>query len=415
MIHASYLRPRIFPILDDTVDAEIDRAQSLDPTVSLNREKVEEIGRDGIVGYLKRSPTIGYRLSQLEYGNIEFYQKLVNSDVLGNDGETEIKLSDFKTPYFDICAYLTDDSGDFKGTIWYPSLRPSGFSVTIGEPQGKIERGFDFVGENAHILQGGNKYFICNKATAESGDIGDWEIDLSAKLPAVDPDNAGVYMFRVVRVRSGATLELKSGSASGEYEYAAGTLTVHGSEFGDIIKSYYSSPTAPTTQFTLNDVDASALLGDSASIYLYIPGSTTPSADDYIYRLQSVTIDVSFDREDVKEIGNKEVVARGIKNSTVTVTMGRILESFTVEEVLRGVGADYGKIDVSKLTDQAALIVKIFSDNTKNTLKYGFKATGLTPTELRGGAGINEYVKKDNTLEGEDLIISADNTKLGSL
>ena len=110
MQHSSKLKPRIFPINGDTVPSEIDRAQAIDPTISTNREKVEEIGRVLPVGYVKKSPTLGYRLTQYEYGSIEFWQKLINSDVLGNDGETEIAISDFKTPYFDVCAYLTDDS-----------------------------------------------------------------------------------------------------------------------------------------------------------------------------------------------------------------------------------------------------------------------------------------------------------------
>jgi len=413
MIHSSYFKPRIFPIKGDTVPAEIDRAQAIDPTVSLNREKVEEIGRDGVVGYLTKSPTVGYRLTQLEYGSLEFWQKLVNNDTLGNNGETEIDISDFKTPYFDICAYLTDDDGTFQGTIYYPALRCAGFSFSVGDPQARMERSFDFVGESAKILKDANKYLIYVSKDVETADLvtgDDVVVDLNARAPVEDPNNSGVYMFRVVRVRSGVSTELVDGT---DFNYSDSTkeLRVEVCEVGDVIKIWHSSATAPATQFTLNDTDASALLGDSVSIYLYVPATGSPSASNYIYRLQSVTLDVRFDREDIREIGNKNVVARGIRNSTVTVTLGRILEDFTVEDALAG--NDIGIIDVENLSDQCVLIVKIFSDNTKGTLKYGFKATGLTPTELRGGAGINEYVRKDSTLEGEVLKISADTTVLG--
>ena len=416
MIHSSYYQPRIFPILGDTVSAEIDRAQSIDPTVALNREEVNEIGRDGRVGSIKKSPTIGYRLTQYEYGSIEFWQKMVNSDILGNSGQTEIKVSDFKTPYFNLCAYLTDDDGTFKGTLLYPKLRTSGFSFTISEPQAIMERSFDFVGESAKTLKGANKYYIDKKVEIATGELitaNAFEINLGATgepEPAEDPDNSGVYMFLVVRVRSGATTELVRTT---DYSYSSGTkiLTVNACQVGDVIKAYYSSATAPATIFSLNDSDASALIGDSASIYLYVPGTGSPSSSDYIYRLQSVTLDVAFDREDNREIGNKEVIQRGISNTTVTVTLGRILEDFTVEEVLRGEDKDI--IDVEELSDQVVLIVKIFSDNAKGTFKYGFKATGLTPNEFRHGASVNEYVTKDATLEGESLIISADTSVLG--
>jgi hypothetical protein len=295
------------------------------------------------------------------------------------------------------------------GTIWYPKLRTSGFSISIGDPDATIERSFDFVGEKAVIWQGDNKYFIYVKHTAASGN--DDEIDLSAKAPAEDPDNGGVYMQRVLRVRGADTTELDST----EYSYSDGTkkLTINSIQTGDVIKVYYTSATAPDTIFSLNDADAAALAADSVSIYLYIPASGKPSSSDYLYRLQSVTLDITFDREDVKEIGNTQVVKRGIRDKTVAITFGRILGEFTVEEVLRGEAPGYGKIDVEKLSDEITLIVKVFSDNTKNTFLYGFKAEGLSPTELRGGAAINEYVNKEHSLEGESLTITSNAGELG--
>ena len=410
MQHASKYKPRIFPINGDTVPSEIDRAQAIDPTISTNREKVEEIGRTLPVGWLKKSPTVGYRLTQLEYGSIEFYQKLINSDTLGNNSETEIDISDFKAPYFDICAYLTDDDGTYTGTLYYPALRTAGFSFSIGDPQARIERSFDFVGEQYKILKDNNQYLIYVRDEVETADLvtgDDIVIDLSARAPVEDPNTSGVYMFRVVRVRSGVSTELV---ITTDYAYNSSTeeLRINVCQIGDIHKIWYSSATAPAVQFTENDADASAILGDSASIFLYVPATGGDLSSGYVYRLQSVTLDVRFDREDIKEVGNKEVVLRGIRNSTVTVTLGQILEDFTLEDAMQG--SDIGIIDVENLSDTAVLIVKIYSDNTKTTFKYGFKATGLTATELRGGAGVNEYTRKDDTLEGESLIISADET-----
>jgi hypothetical protein len=419
MINASEYKPRIVPVLGDVDSAEIDRAQSIDPTVALNREKVEEIGREDVVGYLKKSPTIGYRLTQLEYGSIEFWEKLTNSNARGESGESPITLDEFKTPYFDICAYLTDDDGTFRGTYMYPALRVAGFGLTIGDPQARIERSFDFVGESAIIWQGVNKYVIYGKHTVETGEPESDDsvvIDLSVTgtpAPAVDPDNAGVYMIRVVRVRGLVSTVLTNTT---DYQYANGgkTLTITTAVVGDIIKYCYTSVEAPVSAtFTPNDADPSALLGDCASVYLYIPATGKPSASDYVYRLQSINFDVKFDREDLREIGNKDVVQRGIKNSTVTANLGRIVEQFTIEEILRGEATGYGKIDVEKLTDQVCLIVKVFTDNTKSTFAYGFKMEGMSPTDLKGGATVSEYIKADTTLTGESLEITADESELG--
>jgi len=407
MIHSSYYKPRIFPFGGDCVPAEIDRAQAIDPTVSLNREKIEEIGNPNIVGYIKKTPTIGYRLTQLEYGSFELWRKLANKA----DSVETLTLDDFKTPTFDLCAYLTDDDTTFKGTIWYPKLRTSGFSVTIGDPDAIVERGFDFVGEKARILQGDNKYLIYKEHIAASGS--DDEIDLSAKAPVEDPDTTDKYMFRVLRVRGSATTELVETT---DWTYTDGTkiLAIVSIQASDIIKVYYTSSTAPDVQFTPNTTDPAGILADSCDIYVYIPGSGKPSSADYMYRVQSATIDVSFDREDTKEIGNREVVKRGIRDKTVAVTLGRLLEEFTMEEVLRGVAPGYGIIDIEKFSDQVTVIIKVYEDSTKTTFKYGLKATGLTGSELRGGAGINAYVNKENALEGEALVITSNAGELGT-
>lgn len=422
MIESSYYRPRIFPYKGNVTPAEIDRAQGIDPGITSNREKVEEIGRDGVVGYTKTIPTIDYRLTQLEYGDIEFWQKIVNTATLGANGQTGIVLNDFKTPAFDIAAYLTDDDGTFKGTKWYPKLRTSGFSWNIGDPDAVIERTFDFIGENPVTFQGNNKYVIQLLDTTASGaghtiviGSGDWS---NYPTPILNPDtpnsNNSDYFIRIVRTRSSVDYELVYTT---DYTYAPTTITIAGSENGDIYKVYYTATTyiSASTPFTENDSSDDATLAHSTSIYLYVPGSGLPTSSDYIYKLQSVTVDVSFAREDYKEIGNKEVVLRGVSDKTVTVTLGEIMEDFTIEEVLAGKAADYGILDVAEFGSSTTLIVKFFSDSTKSTLRYGFKADSLSLTDLGDPAAINAYVKKDTVLEGEDLTISADNSLLGSL
>ena len=400
MINYSDWKPRIFPVLGDVESSEIDRVQGIDPTTALNRERVDEIGNANVVGYTKKSPTIGYRISQLEYGSIEFWQKIICSSVKGADGQSAITLDDFKTPYFDICGYLSDDSGAYRGTKMYPALRTSGFSIAIGEPQARIERSFDLVGESAITWQGANQYVIYGKHEVESAD--DDTIDLSGSgipVPAVDPDNAGVSTV------------LAKGTG---YTETSTSITVLATiATGDVIKYCYTSAVAPDVIFTPNTSDPSALLGDCVSIYLYIPATGKPSVSDYVYRLQSINFDVKFTREDLRELGNKEVVQRGIKENVVTANLGRILETFSIEEVLRGEVAGYGKIDVEKLSDEIALIVKVYKDNSKSEFAYGFKMTGMSPTDLKDGVTVREYVKTDNTLTGEELTISADESVIG--
>jgi len=414
MIHSSLYQPRIFPINGDGAPAEIDRAQSIDPTVDLNRTEINEIGNEDIVGYVKKSPSVPYRMTQFEYGSMEFWRKLTNK----SDSIITLTLDDFKTSTFDLAAYLTDDDDTFKGTLWYPKQRVTGFSLNIGDPDAEVERSFDLIGEEAVTWVGNNKYVIYVSHDAGSG--ADDTVDLTTRVPTIDPDvavgktDAEKYIYRVMRYRGTTSTELDL-STDASYNTGTKILTITSVQALDTFKIWYTSATAPATLFTPNTSDLSALPADSVSIYLYIPGSGNPSSSDYIYTLQSVTIDAAFDREDLKEIGNKRVVQRGISDKNVTITLGRILEDFTIEEVLRGEVAGYGKLDVEQLTDNASLIIKFFEDNTKETLKYGMIATGLTPSGLGNGAGVKAYVTADNTIIGKNLIITSDNTVLGSL
>lgn len=410
MINAKDYKPRIFPIKNDCAPAEIDRAQNIAPTATLNREKIQEIGREGVVGYIKKSPTVTYRLTQFEYGSIEFYQKLINNDNKGGVGEDAITIDDFKTSYFDIVGYLTDNDGTFVGTVHYPTLRCSGFSINAGSPQDIIERTFDLMGENTLMWQSDNKYFHYQKEDISSDDT-DYVITLD-NTATEDPTESGKYAIRVVRVDASGNTTVLDKSA-GDYTENSTTITIASVSTGDVIKVYYTSSSAPSVMFTPNNADPDAITGESVSIYLYIPASGKPGSADYLYRLQSATIDVAFDREDLRELGNKDVVQRGISNTTVTVTLGRMLEDFTVEEVLSGEATGFGKLDISELTDNATLIVKFFSDNSKSNFEYGIKIAGLSPTDLDNTVAVDEHVGATNTLEGENLEISEDTSVIG--
>jgi hypothetical protein len=415
LIHASDYDPIVFPYNGDVAPGQIDRAQSIEPSTSLNRDEVNEIGRNednGLVGYVKGSPTVSYAMTQYEYGSIDFYRKITNQA----DSVTTIDLTDFRTPAFDIGAYLTDVDGTALGTLLYPALRTAGFSLTIGDPEAIIERSFDFIGESAKIFQGANKYYVYEKHEASSGS--DDAIDLSTRAPVADPDiDVGAtdeekYIYRVLRVSSGVTTLLV---ATTDYTYDDGTkvLTINSITTGDVIKVYYTSSSAPSTLWTANDVDPVALRADSVDIFLYVPASGKPSSSDKIYRLQNVSIDVTFDRSDLKEIGNTEVVLRSINDITVSVTLGRFLDQFTVEEVLRGESAGYGVIDVEQFTDNASLIVKFYSDSTKGTFKYGIRCDGLSPTDVNNSIAVQEHTDQENVVEGKAMLITTETGELG--
>jgi len=402
MIHSSNYDPRCYPWNGDVAPIQIDRLQDLTATPTPNREKIREIGRSTIVDWRQRIPSTTVTARQLEYGTLNFWRKVANVA----DSETSIDLDDFKTSMIDIVGYKTDDNGTFLGSVWYPKLRTSGFGITIGDTQANIERNFSFIGEDEILLQGDNKYFNYKRGTVSGSGV--QAVTMENPTPVADPDNSGQYLFRVLRVvANGTTTELtysltEPTSGSNTYTYSGGTLTVYASAATDIYKVYYSAGSYMTgeTPFTNNDTDASTLVAENASIYLYV------SADNYVYRLQSVSIDVSFDRSDYYEIGNKEVVQRGINDKTVRVTLGRILEAYTVEEVLRGKAAGYGKISVREYLDTTTLRIKLYGNSAKTSFNIGYKSTGLAPTSFDASVPLNAYAQRNVTLESDNLTIS---------
>ena len=128
--------------------------------------------------------------------------------------------------------------------------------------------------------------------------------------------------------------------------------------------------------------------------------------------MQSVAADITFDRFDVRDIGDKDIIQTGVRDVSCRLTLGRILDQWTIEEVLRGEVADYGKLDIRKFIDELNLIIYIYEDDTKSTLKTGYKFTDLAPVGLDDGTPLNEYVNRGVTLEGELGFVTNDINEL---
>lgn len=392
--------PRIMP---HTACAcgQIDRVQDMTIDTSYNRTKQNELGRSGVLGYKVDTPSVSLSMRQFEYGVLDFFRILANQAT----GTTKIELTDFESAVNDIGVYCTDSSGSYLGTLWMPNMRTSSINMSIGDPNAIVERNITLVGEDSIFLQNNNKYLIFLRDTAASGaghtitiGAGDYA---NYPDPVIDPDNSGSYILKIVRTRSGVLTTLTLGT---DYTYsdALTKITIPASESGDTYHVWYSATTyiSGSTAFTDNDSDASHLEANSVSIYL-------TNTSNYIYRLQSCTIDIAFDRYDIQEIGDTEVVLRGVRDTNVTATLGRTLENYAIEEYLRGVsGQSYGKIDGRNYLSNISLIVKIYTDSTKTDFIIGYKFTDMTPSGDNSSMSVKEYTQRTISLIGEAGFIS---------
>jgi len=395
MIHARMAKPRAFPWNGTRDPEQIDRLQSITGDLTLNSEKVYEIGRVGRLGFKKSTPTFAYSATQFEYGSMSFWYDLANKATPGSGDAHYIDLDDLVETQTDIAAFLTDDSTVFSGTIWFPGLRVNGFALNIADPEATIERTFDLVGEDYKMIDG--NYLSFEKASVVAD---------GNKVVVLDPVPIqyalGDYIFRVLRVRGGAVSELEEGSGTNQWEFTGpATVTVHNCLIGDLVKIYYPSATAYTTTWTDNDVDSTLLLAEYAEIRLKVGTSTR------IYRLQSVGLDVAFDRADYKEIGNSEVVQRGVNNKTVTLSLDRFSENFALEDLLAN-DTTYPFIDPRDFADNIQLQILIYAEKGHTTPKIGYLVTGMAPTTIGTSQDVEAYQKRTVKLESDNLKISDD-------
>jgi len=402
MIHAKFVKPRVFPWNNDRDPEQIDRLQEIGGDLTLNREKVYEIGRVGKLGYRKQTPSFAYTSRQFEYGSMAFWYDLANKEEPGSGEDRYITLEDLSETKIDIAAFLTDDDDTFRGTIWFPKLRVNGFSINIGDPDAIVERNFDLVGEDYKLID--ENYFSFEKATVLAPGNGTVTLD-----PIAIEYASGKYVFKVLRVRAGLVSELEEDVGAGDntWSYNSGThiVTVKTCLADDILKVYYPSATAYTTTWTDNNDDAKLLLAEYCEIYMKV------GSGERIYRLQSLGIDVAFERADYKEIGNSEIVQTGVRNKTVTIALNRFAEDLTLEKILAGDTA-YPYIDPREFSEEIKLLVKVFDEKEHTNFKIGYLITGLTPTAIGTTQAIEDYMARTTSLESDNLKISDDESEL---
>jgi len=400
MLHADSNHARIYPWNSAREPEQIDRAIDIGDDFTSNSTKRYEIGRVGQLGVKKGTPTNTYSLRQYENGAMKFFRALANIIDPGTGEDTTIDLDDIKSTRFNLSHDYTDDAETFVGSVWYPNIRVNGFSINIGDPDADIERNFDLVGEKYCVLPG---YYVAYASQVASGASEVISFGGTGEPPVPVEYQTDKFMLMVLRVRAGVVSELTSSS----YTYNDGTkeLTVTGCSVSDIIKVYYVSATEYTDLWEDNDSDADAFSADQVSIFVQI-GSGDESQ---IYKLQSIGIDVAFTRKDYKQIGDKSVVQTGVSEKVVTVTLGRILEDFTIEEVLSGVSSPK-YIDTDELSTNITVVVKIYTDNTKTTFAMEYDMPELSSSALSNSQPNNDYQTNNNTLIGSEFSVSLEET-----
>jgi hypothetical protein len=401
IIHASATKPVVNPWYGATLMQDIDRAQSISGGVNQPSELVYEIGRKDKVCTDLKILEETCALTQLEYGEIDFYLALANKTALPSGG---LQLSDFDDALVDIITVNKDKfAGTVEQTLWLPKLSLNSIALNIANADSRLERSFDLGGDFFKIIKNNNKIYIQKTVTVPSGySAAPYAITLADPAPVVDPNVAGKYIQRIIRVRSGVSTELE---LTTDYTFTAPTLSVLLATSGDVLKIVYTAASFGTAgdYTSLNDADLCYISADSVKITLQSGIGTEVELD----RLTGFNIAASLKRISEAVIGLEEKLLKNVESYDVKVALNGRVKDAKIEDVLMGqAGNNWGIIDPNEFKTDVVCRVYIYEDATKSTFKIGYKVTGLAFADTKQDVNANAFWTEGINLSSDNLLIS---------
>ncbi|MCK9542828.1 MAG: hypothetical protein M0R03_12445 [Novosphingobium sp.] len=402
--HASATKPRVYS-WDGAVPAQdLDRVQSFGFGNTQPFEMLYEEGRRDKMFVDLDIPETSLSITQLEYDSLNSFLIFANKSSLPAGG---LQLSDFSNAYIDL---ISVGKGEFGGTLeqtlWLPKLSLNSFSIGIADAQARLERTFEFSGDDYRIAKYGNKYVIIKTDTTGSGySTSSYAIVLSDPAPVENPNTSGAYLYLVTRKRAGVITELVSGTDY-SYNHYNNTLTIVSATTDDIYQAYYTAASWPVAgdPTSVNNVDSYRIKADSVTI-------TLESADQAVVttldKLTGLNIAATLNRISEAVIGKKAKELNEVENYQVNLTLDGRVKNSTIEEVLMGKsGLSWPVIDVDHFATDLVFRMKVYDSPEKTTFLHGVKITGLFYSDASRDVNANEFWSKGITLQSDNVLIS---------
>lgn len=399
--HARSVSPWFIPNGNGSAD-DFHGITNISGGATVNSEDVFVIGKETKCGTDKDIPEASISVTQLERGEIQTYLTLAN---LASEPGAGLTMSNFQNSKLDVVLYEKEEAlGALEQTFWFPKMAIESIGIDIADQEARIERSFDFTGDNELQLNYNNKYLIHVKDTAPSGTSGSYVIDISDPAPVADPNNSGAYVLRIDRLRSGVlTQDLVLGT---DFTFNSGSseITITAGLTGDVYHVYYSASSFgsagdPTTV----DADATCFLKADSVTVLLSDGTTEVSLD----LLTSLSIDASYTRIDEAVIGNDEKIIKEVQSTTVDVSLsGRLKNSTIAEAFMNQLGNSHGISSVASFLDNVRLTVKVYSDSTKGTFLIGYQVDNLSFSDDSQDFTANDFGTLDVSASSDNMLIT---------
>lgn len=368
--------------------------------VTVGSENIYVVGKKAKCGTNKDTPEATLPLTQYERGEIDSYKILSNLSAEPSGG---FDLLDFNSSLVDVVYYLKDEfNGTVDASVWMPKCTINSLTINADDPEGIITKDIELGSDNERVLLGDNKFLIHKEDTAPSGTSGNYDIDLSDPAPVEDPHNAGVYILRVDRIRSGTLTTL----TTSDYTYTSGTttLTITAGLTDDVYQIYYSASSFGSAGDPTTVDSASPCFLKAENITVLISDGTTEVEMD---RLQSLTITATLNRIDEKVLGNDERVLREISDTPVTVDATARIKNWNGRKAfMNSLNSTDMVSNVKDFADNVRVTVKIYNNADKDTFLIGYQVDNLSLTDESLSFTANEFGTADFSAESDDILIT---------
>ena len=398
--HSSTFKPISVPVENDVSKDNWDRVQSFSLATTQPTEKVYEIGRLNKVCSDKDILEAALSISQFEYGKIDSFLQLAGKD---SEPVAGLTLSDFDDPRTDFYSPGKEEfGGAIEQTLWAQHMALDSFGLSISANE-KLERTFDLSGEYAKVCRKGNKYLIFVENDAPSGTVGNYVIDVSDPAPVVDPNNAGVYILDLWRIRSGVATQLSLTDYT--YDNVAEEITIVSGATGDNYRIWYTAASYGSAgdPEVINDADKCYLKAENVTVTIDDGTHTAVELD----KLTSLSIAVTLNRNVKGKIGTIDKF-KDVESKDVTISLENYVKDSIVQEVLmQQAGQDWGIIDFS-LFGSVDVVVKIYQEAAKTNFLIGYKSTDMDFTSETESFDANSFGSNPLELASDNLLISTD-------
>lgn len=404
--HSSAVKPISVPVKANVAQADWDRVQSASYATSQPQEKLYEIGRLAKMTTDKGILEATLSLTQLEYGTVDAFKQLAGLSAEPSGG---FDLDDFDDALTDFYLPGKDEyAGTVEQTLWMQHMALNSFGLSMSADE-RIERTFELSGEFAKILRYTNKYLIFKTDDAPSGTSGNYDIVVNDPVPVVDPNNAGVYILDLYRIRSGVATQLDL-TTDYTYDNPTNTITILSANAQDHYRIWYSAGSYGTAgdPTALNDADDYYLKADNVTVT--IDDGSNPAVE--LTKLTSLSIDATLNRIDEAVIGSNEKILKDVESYDVALSFDGFVKNSNIEEVLmQQAGQSWAIIDFT-LFDEVIVTVKIYQEATKSTFLIGYQCTGCEFSDESQDYTANEFASNPISLASDNLKIT---TTIGDL